>query len=114
MRREYLFFLKDILDAMEKIEEFIDDMNFEEFIKDDKTVSAVIRKLEIIGEATKYLPAELRRKYPDLPWSSMAKLRDRLIHGYFVVDHEIVWNVIKKELPLLKPKLEKILKELES
>lgn len=114
MRREYLFFLKDILDAMEKIEEFIDDMNFEEFIKDDKTVSAVIRKLEIIGEATKYLPAELRRKYPDLPWSSMAKLRDGLIHGYFVVDHEIVWNVIKKELPLLKPKLEKILKELES
>ena len=114
MKREYLFFLKDILDAIEKIEEFIDDMNFEEFIKDDKTVSAVIRKLEIIGEATKYLPAELRRKYPDLPWSSMAKLRDRLIHGYFVVDHEIVWNVIKKELPLLKPKLEKILKELES
>lgn len=112
MRREYLFFLKDILDAMEKIEEFIDDMNFEEFIKDDKTVSAVIRKLEIIGEATKYLPAELRRKYPDLPWSSMAKLRDRLIHGYFVVDHEIIWNVVKKELPLLKPKIEQILKEL--
>jgi len=114
MKREYLFFLRDILDAIEKIEEFVDDMSFEEFIKDDKTVSAVIRKLEIIGEATKYLPAELRRKYPDLPWSSMAKLRDRLIHGYFVVDHEIVWNVIKKELPLLKPKLEKILKELES
>ena len=89
-------------------------MGFDEFTKDDKTVSAVIRKLEIIGEATKHLPAELRRKYPDLPWSSMAKLRDRLIHGYFVVDHEIVWNVIKKELPLLKPKLEKILKELES
>ena len=78
-----------------------------------KQFSAVIRKLEIIGEATKHLPAELRRKYPDLPWSSMAKLRDRLIHGYFVVDHEIVWKVIKKELPLLKPKLEKILKELE-
>ena len=114
MKREYLFFLKDILDAIEKIEEFVDDMSFEEFIKDDKTVSAVIRKLEIIGEATKHLPAELRKKYPDLPWSSMAKLRDRLIHGYFVVDHEIVWNVIKKELPLLKPKLEKILKELES
>ena len=113
MKREYLFFLKDILDAIEKIEEFVDDMSFEEFIKDDKTVSAVIRKLEIIGEATKHLPAELRKKYPDLPWSSMAKLRDRLIHGYFVVDHEIVWNVIKKELPLLKPKLEKILKELE-
>ena len=113
MKRKYLFFLKDILDAIEKIEEFVDDMSFEEFIKDDKTVSAVIRKLEIIGEATKHLPAELRKKYPDLPWSSMAKLRDRLIHGYFVVDHEIVWNVIKKELPLLKPKLEKILKELE-
>ena len=87
MKREYLFFLKDILDAIEKIEEFVGNMGFDEFTKDDKTVSAVIRKLEIIGEATKYLPAELRRKYPDLPWSSMAKLRDRLIHGYFVVDH---------------------------
>ncbi|MCD6542142.1 MAG: DUF86 domain-containing protein [Thermoplasmata archaeon] len=111
MRRDYKLFIKDILDAIEKIEEFVAGMDFEEFKNDDKTVSAVVRKLEIIGEATKNIPDEIRQKHPDLPWKEMAKIRDKLIHGYFVVDHQIVWNVVKKELPLLKPKIEKILQE---
>jgi uncharacterized protein with HEPN domain len=66
--RNYGLYLKDILDAMEAIETFVEGMSFEEFIKDDKTVSAVIRKFEIIGEATKGIPAEIRQKYPDVPW----------------------------------------------
>ena len=111
MRRDYKLFIKDILDAIEKIEEFVTGMDFEEFKNDDKTVSAVVRKLEIIGEATKNIPDEIRQRYPDLPWKEMAKIRDKLIHGYFVVDHQIVWNVVKKELPFLKPKIEKILQE---
>ena len=94
-----------------KIEEFVAGMDFEEFKNDDKTVSAVVRKLEIILEATKNIPDEIRQRYPDLPWKEMAKIRDKLIHGYFVVDHQIVWNVVKKEFPLLKPKIEKILQE---
>lgn len=73
------------MDAIEKIEEFVAGMDFEEFRDDDKTVSAVVRKLEIIGEATKNIPDEVRQKYPKLPWREMAKIRDKLIHGYFVV-----------------------------
>ncbi|MEA2054004.1 MAG: DUF86 domain-containing protein [Candidatus Thermoplasmatota archaeon] len=99
MKREHIFFIKDILDAIEKIEQFVGDMGFEEFVQDDKTSSAVVRKLEIIGEATKNTTLTIRKKYSMLPWSSMAKMRDRLVHGYFVVDHEIVWKVIKEELP---------------
>ena len=109
MRRDYRLFIKDILDAIEKIEEFVAGMDFEEFRDDDKTVSAVVRKLEIIGEATKNIPDEVRQRYPKLPWREMAKIRDKLIHGYFVVDHQIVWKVIEEELPLLKLQIEKIL-----
>ena len=111
MKRDYKLFIKDIVDAIESIEEFVAGMNFEEFKNDDKTVSAVVRKLEIIGEATKNIPDEIKEKYPMLPWKEMAKIRDKLIHGYFVVDFEIVWKVIKEELPLLKSEIRRILHE---
>ena len=111
MKRDYKLFIKDIVDAIESIEKFVAGMNFEEFKNDDKTVSAVVRKLEIIGEATKNIPDEIKEKYPKLPWKEMAKIRDKLIHGYFSVDFEIVWKVIKEELPLLKPKIEGILQK---
>ncbi|MCD6448592.1 MAG: DUF86 domain-containing protein [Thermoplasmata archaeon] len=113
MNRDYRLFIKDIIDAIERIEEFVAGMNFEEFENDDKTVSAVVRKLEIIGEATKNIPDEIKEKYPKLPWKEMAKIRDKLIHGYFSVDFEIVWKVIKEELPELKPKIRKILNEMD-
>ena len=111
MKRDYKLFIKDIVDAIESIEKFVAGMNFEEFKNDDKTVSAVVRKLEIIGEATKNIPDEIKEKYPKLPWREMAKIRDKLIHSYFSVDFEIVWKVIKEELPLLKPEIEEILHE---
>ena len=110
MKRDYKLFIKDIVDAIESIEEFVAGMSYEEFKNDDKTVSAVVRKLEIIGEATKNIPDEIKERYPNLPWNEMAKIRDKLIHGYFSVDFEIVWKVIKEELPLLKPEIEKILR----
>ncbi|MGC8754815.1 MAG: DUF86 domain-containing protein, partial [Thermosulfidibacteraceae bacterium] len=78
---------------------------------DDKTSSAVIRKFEIIGEATKHIPEEIRQKYPEVPWKEMAGFRDKLIHFYFGIKYEIVWNTIK-ELPSLRSKIEKILTEL--
>ena len=111
MNRDYKLFIKDIVDAIESIEKFVAGMNFEEFKNDDKTVSAVVRKLEIIGEATKNIPDEIKEKYLMLPWKEMAKIRDKLIHGYFSVDFEIVWKVVKEELPLLKPKIEEILQK---
>lgn len=108
MRRDYALFIQDILEAMQRIQEFVGDMTFAEFSADDKTQSAVVRKLEIIGEAAKNVPPTVRKRYPAIPWGSMAKMRDRLSHGYWVVDCEIVWQVIQEELPALRPQIEQI------
>ena len=112
MKRNHKLFVKDILDSIEKIEEFIGNMDFKNFIEDDKTRSAVVRKLEIIGEATKNIPKPIRQKYKELPWSDMAGMRDKIAHFYFGIDYEIVWKVIKERLPEIKPVIQKILKEM--
>lgn len=103
MKRDYTLFVKDILEAIEKIEDFIKGMNFHEFVKDDKTASAVVRKLEIIGEASKNIPNPIRQRYEGLPWNDMTRMRDKISHAYFGVDYEIVWKVIKERLPEIKP-----------
>ena len=110
--RDYGLYLKDILAAMKSVETFVERMDFEEFRADDKTASAVIRKFEIVGEATKNIPGDIRRRYPQVPWKEMAGMRDRLIHFYFGVDYQLVWTTIKERLPIVKPQIQKILKEL--
>jgi len=109
MKRDYKLYLKDILDAIESIEKFVEGMNFEEFMKDDKTTSAVIRKFEIIGEATKQIPDEVRQKYPEILWKEMAGMRDKLIHFYFGIDYKLVWESIKKRIPVVKPLVREIM-----
>jgi len=112
MRRTYKDYVLDVLSSIREIEEFIKDMSFNDFIKDRKTVNAVIRSLEVMGEAVKKIPQEIRDKYPKIPWKYIAGMRDKLIHEYHGVDLEIIWEVIKKEIPSLKPEFEKVLKEL--
>lgn len=114
MKRGYKLFIEDIYECIEKIEKFIGDMEYENFLTDDKTNSAVIMKLEIIGEATKNIPKEIRQKYKEVSWKEMAGMRDKIIHFYFGVDYELVWEVIKKRLPEIKPKIRQIIKDLEN
>jgi uncharacterized protein with HEPN domain len=112
MKRNYILFLEDISERIEKINTYIDNMSYEEFVGDDKTVSACIREIEVIGEATKQIPKDITDRFNNLPWSLMAKMRDKLIHWYFEIDEEIVWNVAKDKLPDIKIQIDSIIEDL--
>ncbi|MEA3352051.1 MAG: DUF86 domain-containing protein [Chloroflexota bacterium] len=107
--RDYTLYLKDILAAMESIEAFIEGMDLEAFQSDDKTASAVMRKLEVIGEAVKQVPAEIRQSNSQVPWKEMAGMRDKLIHFYFGVDYQLVWRAITERIPRVKQDIQNIL-----
>ena len=113
MKREILDYIEDIISAMDKAMDFVKNMSYEEFTRDDKTVYAVVRAIEIIGEAVKNIPGNVRKNYPEIPWKDMAGMRNKVIHEYFGVKLNIVWRTVKEEIPPLKPLFEKILKELE-
>lgn len=113
MRREIRDYVEDIRQAIGEIETFTRGVTKETFLQDRKTVNAVIRSLEIIGEAAKNLPETIRKKYPAIPWRDMAGMRDKLIHAYHGVDLEILWVVVTEELPPLKPHIEKIREDIE-
>jgi len=95
-------YLEDILQAIDDVAEFIAGMDYSQFANDKKTVNAVIRSLEVIGEATKHVPAAFRNRYPEIPWSKMAGMRDVLIHDYMGVDSMTVWKAVKERLPEIR------------
>lgn len=109
MTRRAGLFVQDILNAISEIEKFIDGMDYKAFLKDDKTQSAVVWKIQVIGEASKNIPKPLRDKHNDIPWKYLARIRDKIAHFYFGIDYEIVWDVITRSLPELKPKIERII-----
>jgi uncharacterized protein with HEPN domain len=102
MERDYILFIEDILTCIEKIERYTKGFSFEEFCKNDMVVDAVIRNFEIIGEATKKIPQEVKEKYPYVEWKEATGFRDVLIHEYFGIDLEAMWDTIIKNIPLLK------------
>lgn len=110
MQRDYETYFRDILDAIQNIGEYTRNLDFEDFRGNKLVRDAVIRNLEIIGEAAKSIPKEIRDMHPEVEWREIAGLRDKLIHGYSEVDLEIVWDVIVNELPGLKIKISALIK----
>ena len=110
MSRDYKIYLEDILTAIDKIQSYTQNISFEKFSEDEKTLDAVVRNLEILGEAIKNVPEEIRKKHPDIEWKKISGLRDILIHEYFGVDKDIIWDVIQHKLPLLQKQIKTILR----
>lgn len=109
-RRSVSLLIEDLIDAMKKIERYIIDMDWESFQSDEKTSDAVVRNLEVIGEASNRLPLDFKEKNNSIEWFKIVGLRHRIVHDYFGVDLAIIWQIIQRDLPNLKIKLENVLK----
>ncbi|MDP3698390.1 MAG: DUF86 domain-containing protein [Nanoarchaeota archaeon] len=110
MKKDPIFFVKHMELFIEEIEQFSKGLSKEEFKKNNLKQSAILRKIEILGEAVKNLPASFRNKYPSVEWKKITGTRDKLIHQYFGVDLDLMWDVLKIELPKLKKEIEEILR----
>lgn len=108
MERDIRDYINDLIESCEDIVNFTKDISFKDFAADKKTINAVIRSLEVIGEATKKLPEDFRIKYSNIPWKQMAGMSDKLIHEYFGVDKEMVWQVVVKHIPQILPFLKNL------
>lgn len=108
MKRDFRFYLDDIIKYIEKAEKYTSNITYEYFLGDDKTSDAVIRCIEVIGEASNKIPDEIKNKYP-IPWRDITNMRNRIIHGYFDVDIEEVWLAVKEDMKELKPFIQKII-----
>ena len=107
--RSYWDYVMDIAESIEDAQGFVRGYGFEDFKTDKKTVYAVVRAIEVIGEAAKNIPDSIRSKYPDIPWKDMAGMRDKLIHAYFGVDLEVLWKTVQQDLPSLKTMISQML-----
>lgn len=109
-KRSIDLLLNDICQALDRIEQYINNLSFDAFSDDQKSVDAVTRNLEIIGEAANRLPDEFKERYSQIEWYKVVGLRHRIVHEYFGIDLEIIWQILHKDLPELKRKLVQIMK----
>ena len=111
MKRLYMDSLCDMLDNAQRALRFVKGMKYEDFVKDDKTIYAVIRAVEVIGEAAGNIPENVRSRHPDIPWRDIRGMRSKLVHQYFGINMEVVWQTIHEDLPSLVSILKKIIKQ---
>jgi len=109
MSRDPRLYLDDIREACEKILRYSQGLDLDQFVQDEKTFDAVVRNLEIIGEATKHIPPEMRARYPNVEWHKIAGLRDIVAHEYFGLDEDILWDVVQNRIPVLLDSIQQIL-----
>ncbi len=108
-KRSWEVIFQDMLDAIAKIEQYTQDMDFDTFVTSSMAIDAVVRNIEIVGEASRHLDDAFRNQYPEIPWQKIAGIRNRIVHEYFGVDVSIIWFIVEKELNPLKQQLQKIL-----
>jgi uncharacterized protein with HEPN domain len=114
VKKDFLIFLKHILESIELIEDYVKDTTEKEFLGNPQQQDAVIRRIEIIGEAIKNIPIEFKDKHPDIPWKAISGMRDILIHEYFGIDLKLTWRVVKLRIPELREKILDIKEGLEA
>lgn len=108
-KREWKLFIEDILESIRLIKNYVENMGFDDFKNDRKTIDAVVRNFEIIGEASRFIPDEIKEKYENVDWKGIVGLRNRIAHEYFDISLSIVWHIVMKELPTLEDQMKEIL-----
>jgi len=111
IKREFILYLEDMVQSMERIEEYLGDLDFKKFKMTYIVVDAVIRNFEIIGEASTKIPTNIQEKYPEIPWRKMYGLRNLITHEYFGIDYEMIWEIATKNLPQNRKDLQKIVEK---
>lgn len=109
-KRDHILLLEDMLDSALKIKKYTELLDFEGFVKDDKTIDAVVRNLEIIGEAANRIDLDFRAMNPEIEWNRIRGLRNRIVHDYFGIDYEIVWSIIQNDLENLIDRMKDLIK----